>query len=133
MRQVGCSCRIREATDLAVVQLDTEEANREVIAEDRHADFQLRPDKIVDDRMQCSIDLTLVNATYNRRFEAAANLSGAERYRAYARLDADLTRDAAPMLIFGNESSRDFFSARIGCQTYQPTSGMDLAALCATG
>jgi ABC-type oligopeptide transport system substrate-binding subunit len=73
------------------------------------------------------------SAAYNGRFEAAAKLSGAERYRAYARLDADLARDAAPMLIFGNESARDFFSARIGCQRYQPTSGMDLAALCITG
>ena len=27
-------------------------------------------------------------------------------------------------------ASRDFFSARIGCQLYQPLLGLDLAALC---
>jgi hypothetical protein len=31
----------------------------------------------------------------------------------------------------GNSSSRDFFSARMGCQVFQPALGfMDLAALC---
>jgi YVTN family beta-propeller protein len=71
--------------------------------------------------------------TYNRRLEAAEALSGAARYRAYARLDADLARDAAPMVAFGNETYRDFFSARIGCQLYQPVVGMDLGALCIKG
>jgi len=30
----------------------------------------------------------------------------------------------------GSLDSRDFFSARIGCQTYSPAFGMDLAQLC---
>jgi peptide/nickel transport system substrate-binding protein len=64
-----------------------------------------------------------------RRLEAAAKLTGAARYTAYARLDADLTRNAAPILAYGNISSQDFFSARIGCQVYGPY-GMNLAALC---
>jgi ABC-type oligopeptide transport system substrate-binding subunit len=68
--------------------------------------------------------------TWNRRLEAAAKLSGQRRYRAYARLDADLARRAAPWVAFENETRLDFFSARIGCQTYQPIYGMDLAALC---
>jgi YVTN family beta-propeller protein len=71
--------------------------------------------------------------TYNRRLEAAARLSGDARYRAYARLDADLARDAAPLVSFGNETARDFFSARIGCQLYQPVVGFDLGALCIRG
>jgi hypothetical protein len=29
-----------------------------------------------------------------------------------------------------NTTARDLFSARIGCQTYQPLYGVDLAALC---
>jgi len=36
------------------------------------------------------------DSMYNRRLQAAARLSGAQRYRAYDRLDADLVRDAAP-------------------------------------
>jgi YVTN family beta-propeller protein len=64
-----------------------------------------------------------------RRFAAAARLSGPERYLTYGALDLDLARNAAPLAAFGNASSHDFFSARIGCQTFG-TYGMDLAALC---
>ena len=35
-----------------------------------------------------------------------------------------------PAAPFATDASRDFFSARIGCQTYQPFWGIDLAALC---
>jgi hypothetical protein len=37
------------------------------------------------------------------------------------------------MLAFANETARDFFSARVGCQIYQPVYGIDLAALCIRG
>ena len=43
---------------------------------------------------------------------------------------ADLVRNAAPWAAFANHLSRDFFSARMGCQVFQPFYGMDLAALC---
>ena len=59
----------------------------------------------------------------------AARLSGPERYLTYGKLDLDLARNAAPLAAFGNLTSNDFFSARIGCQTYG-IYGMDLAALC---
>jgi YVTN family beta-propeller protein len=67
---------------------------------------------------------------WNRRLEAAAKLSGDARYRAYARLDADLAGKAAPWVAFENENVLSLFSARIGCQLYQPVYGIDLAALC---
>ena len=69
---------------------------------------------------------------YNRRFDAAAKLTGAARYRAYARLDADLTRDAAPWVPVSNSLIQAFFSARVGCQQFAPAaaSNIDLAALC---
>jgi YVTN family beta-propeller protein len=67
---------------------------------------------------------------FNRRLRAAAELSGAGRYREYARLDADLARDAAPIVAFANENRIDLFSARMGCQLYHPVYGMDLAVLC---
>jgi YVTN family beta-propeller protein len=66
---------------------------------------------------------------YNRRLRTAARLSGPPRYRDYTRLDADIAR-AAPVVAFANENRIDFFSARMGCQVYQPVYGMDLAALC---
>jgi ABC-type transport system substrate-binding protein len=72
---------------------------------------------------------TFTDPVYRRRLAETAQLSGPRRYLAYAKLDADLVRNAAPLAAFGNLSQDDFFSARIGCQAFGLT-GMDLAALC---
>jgi peptide/nickel transport system substrate-binding protein len=66
---------------------------------------------------------------YQRRLAGAQSLSGPERYLNYGVLDLALARHAAPLAAFGNASSHDFFSARIGCQTFG-VYGMDLGALC---
>jgi peptide/nickel transport system substrate-binding protein len=71
------------------------------------------------------------NPAFNRKLHAAAKLSGTKRYRAYNRLALELERDFAPAAAFATAASRDFFSARMGCQVYQPVFGLDLAALCA--
>jgi YVTN family beta-propeller protein len=70
---------------------------------------------------------------YQRRLATAARASGPQRYLTYGALDLDLARNAAPLAAFGNRSSNDFFSRRIGCQTYNGIYGMDLAALCIRG
>jgi ABC-type transport system substrate-binding protein/class 3 adenylate cyclase/streptogramin lyase len=70
---------------------------------------------------------------FNRKLKAAAKLSGAKRYRAYSRLAFELERDGIPAAAIDTSTSHDFFSARIGCQVYQPVYGMDLAALCLRG
>ena len=67
---------------------------------------------------------------FDGQLHAAAALSGARRYRTYRQLDLELERDLAPAATFATTASRDFFSARMGCQLYQPVSGIDLAALC---
>ena len=41
-----------------------------------------------------------------------------------------LTRDIVPWINVDNPIQQDFFSARIGCQLYQPMVGVDLGALC---
>ncbi len=94
------------------------------------------------DVLNASLDGTLITAhdnpnfsnfndpVYNRKLETAARLSGSARYDAYARLDADLTRNAAPIVAWATSASQDLFSARIGYQTYQPVYGVDIAALC---
>jgi ABC-type transport system substrate-binding protein len=71
----------------------------------------------------------LDDATYQARLAAAAKLSGVQRYLTYGRLDADLARNAAPWVAYGNASYHELFAARIGCQTYGAY-GVDLAALC---
>jgi ABC-type transport system substrate-binding protein/class 3 adenylate cyclase/streptogramin lyase len=67
---------------------------------------------------------------FNRKLKAAAKLSGSKRYRTYSRLALELERDGVPAAAIGTSTSHDFFSARMGCQVYQPVYGMDLAALC---
>ncbi|MHB8690715.1 MAG: ABC transporter substrate-binding protein [Solirubrobacteraceae bacterium] len=70
------------------------------------------------------------NPNYDRRLRAAALLSGTSRTRAYGQLAVDLARDAAPAAAWGVNTTRNFFAARIGCETYQPIYGFDLATLC---
>jgi peptide/nickel transport system substrate-binding protein len=67
---------------------------------------------------------------FNRRLLAAEKLVGARRYMAYSRIEHDMVRNGAPWIALANQTSHDFFSARIGCQVHQPVYGMDLAALC---
>jgi peptide/nickel transport system substrate-binding protein len=68
--------------------------------------------------------------SFDAQLRAAAKLSGARRYRTYDRLAYELERDDAPVAALATATSRDFFSARMGCQLYQPVFGIDLAALC---
>jgi peptide/nickel transport system substrate-binding protein len=67
---------------------------------------------------------------YDRKMEQAAGLAGAKRYAAYGQLDVDLAKNASPLAAWDNDNERDFFSARMGCQLFQPVYGMDIAALC---
>ncbi len=76
-----------------------------------------------------SVGPTFNDPAYRRKLARAARLSGPQRYLTYGELDLDLARNAAPLAAFGNLTSNDFFSARIGCQTYG-VYGMDLGALC---
>jgi peptide/nickel transport system substrate-binding protein len=66
---------------------------------------------------------------YQNQLTQTAQLTGPKRYLTYGKLDLDLARNAAPLIAYGNPPSPDFFSARIGCQTYGAY-GIDLAALC---
>ena len=69
------------------------------------------------------------DVAYRRRIANADLLTGPKRYLAYSKLAFDLARNAAPLVAYGNASSHDLFSARIGCQVYA-FYGLDLAALC---
>jgi ABC-type transport system substrate-binding protein len=69
---------------------------------------------------------TFRDPTYQRRLAKTDKLTGPYRYVAYGKFAADLARKAAPLVAFGNASTHDFFSARIGCQVYG-VYGLDLA------
>jgi peptide/nickel transport system substrate-binding protein len=70
--------------------------------------------------------------TFDRRMDAAARLSGSRRYAAYAKLDADLVREAAPIIPYANNYRLEFVSKRTGCIVLAPgaASGLDFAAVC---
>jgi YVTN family beta-propeller protein len=89
-----------------------------------------RPQAMLSEILEDSaVGPTFNDPAYQRKLAQAARLSGPKRYLTYGKLDLDLARNAAPLAAVGNVTSDDFFSARIGCQTYG-VYGMDLAALC---
>jgi peptide/nickel transport system substrate-binding protein len=65
---------------------------------------------------------------YNRLLDRAARLSGPERYRAYGKLDVQLSRDAAPAIPVAFQNNTTFVSARAGCIVLNPF--IDLTAVC---
>jgi hypothetical protein len=63
-----------------------------------------------------------------------ARLGGARRMKAAERYELELLRRAPPAAAFGTPTIPQFFSARVGCKTFQPLFfGVDLAALCLRG
>ena len=73
---------------------------------------------------------TSQDQAYRAKLAAAARLSGVDRYLAYAKLDRELTASAAPWVAFGNSSTYQRFSARVGC-VVNTANGADLAAVAA--
>jgi len=60
----------------------------------------------------------------------AALTTGDARAATYARLDRDLTR-AAPFVVYGNSTTREFVSASIGCPVQAAQAGgLNLTMLC---
>ena len=74
---------------------------------------------------------TFNDPKYQHELAAVGKLAGPERDLAFGKLGLRLARDAAPIVAYGNAvSEEEFFSPRIGCQTYAFYVGVDLAALC---
>ena len=67
---------------------------------------------------------------YNRKIRLANQLAGEPRYRAFAALDHDLMRNAAPVAVFGVANDRHYVSARTGCYHHHPVYSLDLPAIC---
>ena len=67
---------------------------------------------------------------YNAKIAAANGLHGDARATAFAELDVEIARDAAPWAPYAVPNDRFYFSDRIGCQLYSPAYMVNLAALC---
>jgi hypothetical protein len=61
---------------------------------------------------------------------AAAQKVGAARAAAYAKIENDMSKTQSPWAAESNQTNYDFFSAKVGCELWEPSYGMDLAALC---
>ena len=70
------------------------------------------------------------NPEFDRRMADASELSGAERYRAYASLDRDLSARYTAVVPFATGSSSYLLSKRMGCVRLHPIFGLDLTKLC---
>jgi ABC-type oligopeptide transport system substrate-binding subunit/class 3 adenylate cyclase/tRNA A-37 threonylcarbamoyl transferase component Bud32 len=75
-----------------------------------------------------------VSPSVQRALRHAAATTGAERYAEYAALHERLVRDEAPRAAYSTPVLPEFFSARIGCQIFQPVIGtVDIGSLCVRG
>src|SRR5262249_40542914 len=76
-----------------------------------------------------NIDYSYFNSSkYNRLLREASLLTGEARYRAYGKLDVEITRDAAPGVAYGVDNALTLVSARTGCIIVDPY--LDLEAVC---
>lgn len=69
---------------------------------------------------------------YNRKMDEAQQKTGEERDEAFAALDEDLARNAAPLVSWMVPNFIDFVSARVECYQWHPVYTMNLAELCLT-
>jgi peptide/nickel transport system substrate-binding protein len=67
---------------------------------------------------------------YDRRMAAADRLTGAARFRAFTKLDADIMRDQAPWAPLYEQSLWGLESKRVDCLRTQPAVGLDFTAMC---
>jgi len=54
---------------------------------------------------------------YNRKMQRAARLTGKARYRAYGKLDIDITKNAAPWAAMGDSTNQFFYSSKVAPST----------------
>jgi ABC-type transport system substrate-binding protein len=91
-------------------------------------------DKLLDSRVIRAVGNS--NISYyasprvNRAIDAAQQLTGVARERAYGRLGIQVARTDAPLAAYAVLNARVFVSTRVGCITYQPVYGLDLAGAC---
>ncbi len=84
---------------------------------------------LLDDRFIGSTNLArFASSKYDRLMRQAAGLQGAERNRAYGRLDVQIARDAAPLAAIGFLGESTFVSKHLGCMVLRPS--LDLTGVC---
>ncbi len=70
------------------------------------------------------------NAAYNKRMDQAYKLAGDARANAYAILDRDIMKNAAPVAPYISTASRWLTSTKVGCFQYTGSAGVLLTQIC---
>ena len=65
---------------------------------------------------------------WQQKMQAAAKLSGDERFSTYGQLDVDISKGPAPWASRSNSNQLDLFSSRVGGITFHPVYSMILKA-----
>ncbi|MDX6414860.1 MAG: hypothetical protein QOH23_2270, partial [Gaiellaceae bacterium] len=106
----------------------------DVIARPDYGDPYGLIDKLLDGRAIRAVGNTnlsyFAEPRFNRAIDSAQHLTGLARDRAYGRLGLEVARTEAPLAAYAVLNARVFVSARVGCITYQPVYGLDLAGIC---
>lgn len=91
-------------------------------------------DKLLDGRVIRAVGNTNISyfasSRITREIDTAQRLTGLARDRAYGRLGIDVARTDAPLAAYAVLNARVFVAPRVGCITYQPVYGLDLAGTC---
>jgi extracellular solute-binding protein (family 5) len=91
-------------------------------------------DKLLDGRVIRAVGNSNISyyasPAVNRAIDSAQRLRGIARDRAYGRLGIQVARTDAPLAAYAVLNARVFVSTRVGCITYQPVYGFDLAGAC---
>jgi ABC-type oligopeptide transport system substrate-binding subunit len=70
------------------------------------------------------------NAAFNKRMDQAYKLAGDARTNAYAILDRDIMKNAAPVAPYISTASRWLTSTKVGCFQYTGSAGVLLTQIC---
>jgi peptide/nickel transport system substrate-binding protein len=106
----------------------------DVITRPDYGDPYALVDKLLDGRVIRAVGNS--NISYyasphvDSAIDAAQQLTGVARDRAYGRLGIEVARTDAPLAAYAVLNARVFVSKRVRCITYQPVYGFDLAGAC---
>jgi peptide/nickel transport system substrate-binding protein len=138
LKKIGLHVRIDSAPGLGQFTLATVKGTRfdiaDVITRPDYGDPYALVDKLLDSRVIRDAGNTNISyfesTRFDRSIDAAQQLTGIARDRAYGRLGLAVARTEAPLAAYAVLNARVFVSARVGCVTYQPVYGLDLAGVC---
>jgi ABC-type transport system substrate-binding protein len=138
LRKIGIKVEVRTSPGTSQLTLAAVRGTKfditDVITRPDYGDPYALIDKLLDSRVIRSVGNTnlayFVSPELNRSIDAAQQMTGIARDRAYGRLGLTVARTQAPLVAYAVLNARVALSKRVGCITYQAVYGLDLAGLC---